>query len=99
MVLNVLLLHQPSKDAQDGYEALLRTTGHCPFSLAASETEYVNLPALRDLLLRGGGLHARGFGGVIVTSQRSCEAVARAFALERDGEDDGDDARADLRSR
>ena len=91
-----VLLHQPSKDASDAYEDLLHTAGHHPISISASETAYANLTALRDLLRAG--VKASGFGGVIITSQRSCEAIAKAFALEREMTTTGGAAQGFLRS-
>jgi uroporphyrinogen-III synthase len=77
LMVNVLLLRQPSEDVADSYEDHFCNAGYHPFSLPALETSHVNLTILSDIVRDG--LKANGFNGVIITSQRSCEALGNAF--------------------
>jgi uroporphyrinogen-III synthase len=81
-MVNVLLIRQPSEDAADSYEDQFSDSGYHPISLPASETSHTNLTTLSDILREG--LRAKGFGGVIITSQRSCQALGKAFGLLQD---------------
>lgn len=80
---NVLLLRRPSEDGVDSYEEHFQNAGYHSFSLPALETSHVNLTLLSDIVRDG--LKVRGFDGVIITSQRSCEALGNAFGLLKDG--------------
>jgi len=83
-MVNVLLLRQPSEDVADSYEDHFCKAGYHPFSLPALETVHINLDILSDIIRDG--LKAKGFDGVIITSQRSCEALGNAFRLLKDEE-------------
>ena len=83
-MVHVLLLRQPSEDVPDSYEDHFCKAGYHPFSLPILETAHLNLGILSDLVRDG--LKVKGFNGVIITSQRSCEALANAFKLLKDEE-------------
>jgi uroporphyrinogen-III synthase len=79
---NVLLLRQPSEDVADIYEDHFRNAGYYSVSLPALETSHENLTILSNVVR--GGLKVKGINGVIMTSQRSCEALGKAFRLLND---------------
>lgn len=67
---NVLLLRAPSADGADKYEQAFSTIAYHPLCVPVLETVLVGLPELRRTIQDG----PHTFGGVIVTSARSCEA-------------------------
>jgi len=83
-MVNVLLLRQPSEDVADSYKDHFCKAGYHPFSLPALETVHINLGILSNIIRDG--LKAKGFIGLIITSQRSCEALGNAFKLLKDEE-------------
>jgi len=68
---NVILLRTPT-GSDDRYETAFRDRGYNPLSVAVLETTYTNLEHLKHIITEGPG--KRGYVGVVITSQRSCEA-------------------------
>ncbi|KAH9919039.1 tetrapyrrole biosynthesis uroporphyrinogen III synthase [Fomitopsis serialis] len=86
---HVLLLRAPSHDGPDRYESALSDKDLTPVSVPVVETGYTNLDKLKETIVAG---PEKGeFGGVIVTSARSCEAW-KAVVLELVGEDPEEEA-------
>lgn len=79
---HVLLLRSPTSD--DRYEVALREQGLKPVSVSVVETGYTNLHKLKGIVSTGP--EKGGYGGVIMTSARSCEAW-KAAVLELVEED------------
>ncbi|KAH9942853.1 tetrapyrrole biosynthesis, uroporphyrinogen III synthase [Amylocystis lapponica] len=73
---NVLLLRSPAQDAPDKYEDGFRSRGYHPVSVPVLGTVLKNLEELKECL--SSGHLARGYGGVIITSRRACEAWSTA---------------------
>lgn len=67
---NVLLLRAPSYDGPDKYEQAFSANAYHPLCVPVLETVLVGLSELRSVIQDGPNI----FGGVIVTSARSCEA-------------------------
>ncbi|KAH9837686.1 tetrapyrrole biosynthesis uroporphyrinogen III synthase [Rhodofomes roseus] len=81
---HVLLLRAPTRDGPDRYESALADKGLTPASVPVVETGYTNLDKLKEVIVAGP--ERGGFGGVVVTSARSCEAW-KAVVLELVGEE------------
>lgn len=74
---NVLLLRSPSTDGPDRYETAFKSIGYHPTSVPVLETVLKSLDILEGLLKAG---PAEGnYGGIIITSGRSCEAWRHAI--------------------
>ena len=87
MASPVLLLREPSADGPDKYESAFSQAGYIPISVSVLETVLVNVPKLKDLILKGPT--SAGIEGVIVTSKRSCEAWREALKLAVDTDGTG----------
>ncbi|PPQ65534.1 hypothetical protein CVT26_000491 [Gymnopilus dilepis] len=78
----VLLLREPTADGPDKYESAFTQAGYTPISVSVLETVLVNVPKLKDLIVKGPT--SAGIEGVIVTSKRSCEAWREGLKLAVD---------------
>jgi len=86
---HILLLRAPGHGGPDRYESAFSDKGLTPVSVPVVETGYTNLDKLKETIVAGP--EQGGFGGVIVTSARSCEAW-KAVVLELVGEDPDEEA-------
>jgi uroporphyrinogen-III synthase len=68
-------------------EDRFQDAGYYPFFLFALETAHVTPTTLCDVVREG--LTGKGFNGLIITSQRSCEAFGKAFGLLEDEDQSG----------
>lgn len=68
---NVLLLRSPTENAPDAYEEACRSRAYTPVSVPVLETVPRNLGDLKGIITQSS---TQTYGGVIITSSRSCEA-------------------------
>lgn len=77
MTKNVLLLHEPSQEGNDKYEAALRNALYNPVSVPVLETVLCNLAELSGYMQHV--YQENSIVGVVITSKRSCEAISAAL--------------------
>ncbi|TFK37545.1 tetrapyrrole biosynthesis, uroporphyrinogen III synthase [Crucibulum laeve] len=79
---NVLLLRSPIQEPTDRYEAAFLFAGYHPISVPVLETVHINLDAL-ERIVQAEPI-SKNYGGVILTSKRSCDALGAALQSMKD---------------